>query len=233
MRIARSAVIACSIVLSLSAAGAAALASPAPHSSTDKQANAAARSDLINLATDEEVYLTDVATHYGSFNQLSADGLKVHVSRGVQLVIVHVDGSTGYCLRAEQGDDGYREFYDSGAGGLRHAGCSAVTKGPSGGVRNGLPTALVRSMVKALAVGQETYLTDHMTYGSVKQLRRAGDAPTLGHGVRLAVLWYDGSNSFCLKGTQRTSPFWYDSRHGAIDHACGLRPKAAKSGGSY
>lgn len=67
---------------------------------------------------DEEVYLTDVATHYGSFPQLRHDGVRVQVARGVQHRIVHVDGSSGYCLRAEQADDGYREFYDSGAGGL-------------------------------------------------------------------------------------------------------------------
>jgi hypothetical protein len=235
MRIARTLVIVASLTVPLvaGAGGGAVRASVPAHISADKPGNAAARSDLKSLATNEEVYLTDVGTHYGSFAQLRHHGEQVAVGRGVQLVIVHIDGSTGYCLRAEQADDGYRVFYDSAAGGLHHNGCPATKTGQTGGVRNGAATAQVKSAVKALAVAQETYLTDHNTYASARQLQRSGDAPTLGHHVRLAVLWYDGSHSYCLKGTQRTSSYWFDSRHGGRHRPCGPRPKTAKSGGSY
>ena len=59
--------------------------------------------------------------------------------RGVQLRIVHIDGSTGFCLRAEQGDDGYRVWYDSMAGGMLHTPCTATTTGRGGGTHYGTP----------------------------------------------------------------------------------------------
>jgi hypothetical protein len=193
--------------------------------------NTAARFDLMNLAVVEETYLTDT-NRYGSFAQVRDEG-EAPVDRGVQLTIVHVDGSTGYCLRARQADDGYQEFYDSMAGGLRRTKCSAVTTGRNGGTRNGPPTAKVSSLVRDLAAAEESYLTDHSRYGSAKQLRRDGAMLAIPAHVRLFVHWYDGSHGFCLKGTERTSSGWFDSRIGHVRRSCGTRPKAAKSGGRY
>jgi hypothetical protein len=219
--------------MTVSLAPASAAAAPAAaHHPADRRGDAAARNDLRDLAVTEEIYLTDNGHHYGSFAQMRHEG-KITVGRGVQLMIVHVDGMSGYCLRARQGADGYQEFYDSGDGGLQHAGCSVTTTGRAGGTRNGAPTAKVSSLVRDLATAQETYLTDHSRYGSAKQLKNHGAMLAVPKHVRLDVRWYDGAHAFCLKGTERTSSGWYDSRIGALRHSCGGRPKAAKSGGRY
>jgi hypothetical protein len=234
VRISRWSLLAVSVSMSFVGAMTVSLApaTAAAHHATDKRGNATARADLKHLAVIEETYLTDNGRHYGSFAELRHEG-NITVDRGIQLTILHVDGSAGYCLRARQAADGYQEFYDSAAGGLRHAGCSATTTGRSGGVRNGVPTAAVASQVRDLAAAEETYLAEHSRYGSAKQLRRDGAMLAAPAHVRLHVRWYDGSHAFCLKGTERTSFGRYDSRTGHIRHHCLARPKGAKSGGRY
>jgi hypothetical protein len=236
MRISRWSLITASVSMSVVAGmsvsvGPATAAADAAAHQPGNHGNAAARSDLLNLAVVEETYLTDTG-HYGSFAQVRDEG-EAPVDRGVQLTIVHVDGSTGYCLRARQADDGYQEFYDSGAGGLRRRHCSAITTGRGGGTRNGAPTAKVSSLVRDLAAAEESYLADRSRYGSARQLRRGGALLAVPAHVRLYVRWYDRSHGFCLKGTERTSFGWYDSRTGHLRHSCGARPKGAKSGGRY
>jgi hypothetical protein len=237
VRISRWSLIAASVSMSVvaamtfSVAPATAAAPAAAHGTSANRGNAAARSDLMDLAIGEETYFTD-HDHYGSFAGVRHEG-GITVDRGIQLTIVHVRRTAGYCLRARQASDGYQEFYDSGAGGLSDAGCSAITTGRSGGTRNGAPTAQVSSLVRDLAAAEETYLSDHSRYGSAKQLRRGGALLAVPAHVRIYVRWYDRSPAFCLKGTERTSVGFYDSRTGHIRHHCGARPNAAKSGGRY
>jgi hypothetical protein len=203
-----------------------------PHRVASK-GNVAVRDDLMNLAVSEETYLTDV-NHYGSFKQLAHDGEPAEVDRGVQLRIVHIDGNRGYCLRGEQGDDGYRAWYDSMDGGVLSKPCPVTTTGRSGGMRHGAPTRQLAGGIRALRLGEKKYLAAHPSgYGSARQLLRHGDAPTLAAHSRLEVRWYDGSAAYCLRGTERTSVDWYDSRTGTHRYGCGHRPKGAKSGGGY
>jgi hypothetical protein len=237
MRVSRWSLIAASVWVSVMGAMTVSLA-PATAASHDvaqrpayNHGNTAARFDLLNLSTGEDIYFV-LHNRYGSFAQVRQNN-PIAVGRGVQLTILHVDGSTGYCVRARQAADGYREFYDSAAGGLRHAGCSVITTGRSGGTRNGAASARVSSAVRDLAAAEETYLADHSRYGSASQLRRDGAMIAVPAHVRLHVRWYDRSHGFCLEGTERTSFGSYDSRTGHIRHNCGARPKAAKAGGQF
>jgi hypothetical protein len=187
----------------------------------------------MDLAVSEETYLTDF-NHYGSFKQLSRDDEPVTIDRGVQLRIVHVDGYRGYCLRGEQGSDGYRAWYDSMDGGVLSKPCPVTTTGRSGGTRHGAPPAELAGDIQALRLGEKKYLAAHPSgYGSARQLLRNGDAPTLPAHFRLEVRWYAGSTAYCLRGTERTSVGWYDSRTGKHGYGCGARPKGAKDGGGY
>jgi len=97
--------------------------------------DAAAKSDLRNLSSFEEIYLNDFNS-YGSMTELQTKEPKVGVSSGVTLTIEHIDGLTGYCLSAVHSAGNGTWYYDSQGGGLQpkgSTGCPVTTTGPSGG----------------------------------------------------------------------------------------------------
>lgn len=93
-----------------------------------------AKSDLRNLATLEEIHLSD-RTFYGKISQLRANGEDVRVSSGVTISVVLYDGLNGYCLSAKHADSSHTWYYDSSAGGVQPfgaAGCPTTTTGTAG-----------------------------------------------------------------------------------------------------
>lgn len=115
----------------------AAIAIPVYLSQRHKAQDAAAKADLRNVAAVMETYLTDhpaypaASTHY--YNQansdMSAANLDPKISKGVTVVLVHVDGANGYCLAATNANGTPSAapvfastviyWYDSEAGGLK------------------------------------------------------------------------------------------------------------------
>jgi type IV pilus assembly protein PilA len=99
-----------------------------------KAYDAADKSDLRNLASFEEIYLTDVAT-YGTIAHIEALEPKLTPSQGVTLTVVTYDTSNGYCLSAQHVGDSQVWYYDSEAGGLQPrsaTGCPKETAGAPG-----------------------------------------------------------------------------------------------------
>ena len=90
------------------------------------------------------------------------------------------------------------------------------------------------TFIRDLATGEAQFLASHPAgYGNARQLLRHGDAPKLRSHFRLAVRWYAGARAYCLRGTERSSVGWYDSRTGSHRYGCGRRPKGSKAGGGY
>lgn len=90
--------------------------------------DAAAKSDLRGLATEEELHLTSQGT-YDTIAALQAAKDDVTVSRGVTISVVFYNGSTGYCLSAKHSASPNIWFYDSRNYGLQPRGSTgcAVT----------------------------------------------------------------------------------------------------------
>jgi type IV pilus assembly protein PilA len=99
-----------------------------------KSYDAAAKSDLRNFASFEEVYLGDY-DQYGQITDVEASEPEVLASRHVTVHLVAYDDNIGYCLSANHNGSSRTWFYDSQAGGLQPAGTSVcpVTTGPDGG----------------------------------------------------------------------------------------------------
>jgi len=112
----------------------AAIAIPSYLGQRTRSYDAAAKSDLRNLANFEEVYLNDFDT-YGTMAELLANEPQVHVSNGVTATIVHLDSVNGYCLMAKHAGSPNTWYYDSRSGGLQAAGvaCPVTTSGAAGG----------------------------------------------------------------------------------------------------
>jgi type IV pilus assembly protein PilA len=85
---------------------------------------AAAKSDLRNLANFEELYLNDNEV-YGSGTNINTPIQVVHPSQGVVLKVVSFTSATGYCLSAKHVSDNVTLFYDSSAGGLQPLGSAS------------------------------------------------------------------------------------------------------------
>ena len=93
-----------------------------------------AKSDLRNMASFEEIYLNDFNS-YGNVSDIQTSEPTMHVSKGVTLTVLHVNGLNGYCLSALSAS-GITWFYDSAGGGLQPGGttaCPNTTSGPGGG----------------------------------------------------------------------------------------------------
>jgi type IV pilus assembly protein PilA len=97
--------------------------------------DAAAKSDVRDLANFEEIYLTDFG-EYGSLADVLANEPKIAASKGVTLTVVSYEGAIGYCLSAHHPASQYTWYYDPQAGGLQptgSTGCPISTGGPGGG----------------------------------------------------------------------------------------------------
>jgi type IV pilus assembly protein PilA len=113
----------------------AAIAIPVFLNQRQKGYDAAAKSDLRDLASFEEVYLNDYDT-YGSITDLQTHEPRLGISPGVTITVVHMNGAVSYCLSAKHQNSPTTWYYDSIAGGLQPIGtatCPTTTTGPSGG----------------------------------------------------------------------------------------------------
>lgn len=100
-----------------------------------KAGDAAAKSDLRNLAAFEEIYLNDFDA-YGTLAAVKANEPDVKASRNVTLTVVVYDQQFGYCLSARYFGSPNTFYYDSQAGGLQPegtSGCPVTTTGLPGG----------------------------------------------------------------------------------------------------
>jgi type IV pilus assembly protein PilA len=119
----------------------AAIAIPTFISQRQKGYDAAAKSDVRDLANFEEIYLTDFGV-YGSMDDLLENEPKVGASHGVILRILSYNRQVGYCLSAKHSTSPNTWYYDPQAGGLQPRGapgCPTATSnaGPDGGGING------------------------------------------------------------------------------------------------
>ena len=112
----------------------AAIAIPVFLSQRHKAYDAAAKSDLRNLANFEEIYLDDFNT-YGTIAQIQAAEPKLGASPGDTLTVVRYNGINSYCLSALVSGSGNVWYWDSRAGGLQPfgtTGCPVTTTGTTG-----------------------------------------------------------------------------------------------------
>jgi prepilin-type N-terminal cleavage/methylation domain-containing protein len=112
----------------------AAIAIPIFFQQRSKASDAAAKSDLANAATFEEVYLNDYAT-YGTIANVIASEPHMQPSSGVTLSVVRYNGAKSYCLSAKSASSTQTWYYDSLGGGLQprgSTGCPVTTTGTAG-----------------------------------------------------------------------------------------------------
>jgi type IV pilus assembly protein PilA len=112
----------------------AAIAVPVFLNQRQKGYDAAAKSDLRNLAGFEEIYLSDTNS-YGSLAQIESAEPQLKVSSGVTLSVVVYQSVGGYCLSAHHFASAVTWYFDSQDGGLRpqgSPGCSVTTTGTPG-----------------------------------------------------------------------------------------------------
>jgi type IV pilus assembly protein PilA len=113
----------------------AAIAIPVFLNQRQKADDAAAKSDLRNLANFEEIYLNDFNT-YGSVTDVINAEPHMQPSRTVTLSVVRFDTQNGYCLSASALSSGHVWWWDSRSGGLQPSSASAcpvTTTGTAGG----------------------------------------------------------------------------------------------------
>jgi type IV pilus assembly protein PilA len=97
----------------------AAIAIPVFLNQRKKGYDAQVKSDLRNLATAEETYLTDNPTGYTNvLATLTAPAIGAKVSANDNLTL-YVDGATGYCLVGNNPSSSNFFLYDSQNGGLK------------------------------------------------------------------------------------------------------------------
>lgn len=112
----------------------AAIAIPVFLNQRQKAYDTAAKSDLRNLASFEEIYLDDYS-RYAKVSEIRASEPGLVVSKGVTLSVVDYVTQNGYCLSAQYIGDPHVWYYDSQAGGLQPngaAGCPVTVGGTSG-----------------------------------------------------------------------------------------------------
>lgn len=92
---------------------------PAPRQSAASSpvADADMKANLRNLATIEEVYLTDSGTSYGTARQLRHEGLSSIKLAAGQTITIHLAGINGYCFAGKVAAGRYF-IYSSQDGGL-------------------------------------------------------------------------------------------------------------------
>ncbi len=112
----------------------AAIAIPVFLNQRQKGYDAAAKSDLRNLAGFEEIYLSDLSV-YGTIAQIQAAEPQLNVSNGVTLTVVRYDTVNGYCLTAKHFSSPNTWYWDSRSGGMQSRGagaCPVSTTGAAG-----------------------------------------------------------------------------------------------------
>lgn len=105
----------------------AAIAIPVFLHQRQKAHDAAAKSDLRNLANFEEIYLDDYGT-YTTGALIEADEPTVDVSASDTLSVVSFEGPIGYCLSAHAAGSPNTWYYDSSNGGLQPANSSCASE---------------------------------------------------------------------------------------------------------
>jgi type IV pilus assembly protein PilA len=123
----------------------AAIAIPVFLSQRKKGADAQSKSDLRNLATAEESYLTDNPAAYVACASAAACTTALGASQGLKLsggdkVVVIVSTNAGYCAVA-QSTSGNFFVYDSQAGGLQPLSSTPTTQPTSCPTTTGTVTA--------------------------------------------------------------------------------------------
>ena len=96
----------------------AAIAIPIFLNQRGKAQESAVQTDIRNLATQQELYLTEFQT-YGSIATLLAAGMDVRVSDNVTLSVVRFDSASSFCLSAVHLGTGNTYYYHSIGGGLQ------------------------------------------------------------------------------------------------------------------
>jgi type IV pilus assembly protein PilA len=112
----------------------AAIAVPVFLAQRSKGDDAAAKSDLRNLASFEEIYLGDFNS-YASVTGVIAAEPRMQPSHGITLAVVRFDAAKGYCLSAKASDSNVTWFYDSRGGGIEpkdSTACTVTTTGTPG-----------------------------------------------------------------------------------------------------
>ena len=112
----------------------AAIAIPIFLTQRDKAHEGAVKTDIKNLATQQELYLTEHQT-YGTIATLLADGVDVRVGKGITLSVVRYNAANSFCLSAAYPASGTTLYYDRAAGGLQPSGAGGcpVTVAGTGG----------------------------------------------------------------------------------------------------
>jgi type IV pilus assembly protein PilA len=113
----------------------AAIAVPVFLSQRSKGDDAAAKSDLRNLANFEEIYLGDFNS-YSSVAGVIAAEPRMQPSTSITLSVVRYDTLKGYCLSAKAASSTKTWYWDSQSGGLQPigaTGCPVTTTGVAGG----------------------------------------------------------------------------------------------------
>ena len=116
----------------------AAIAIPTYLHQREKAADAAAKSDLRQLAQFEEGYVVNHTT-YGTLAQLTSDGDTWTLTKGTTVTVVF-SSFAGYCLSAINAGSTSTWWWDSQGGGLQPKGttaCPVTTSGTSGGTVTG------------------------------------------------------------------------------------------------
>ena len=116
----------------------AAIAIPTYLHQREGAADAAAKSDLRQLAQFEEAYVVDHTT-YGTLAQLTADGDNWKLTKGTTVTVVF-SSYAGYCLTGTNVGSTATWWWDSQGGGLQPKGttaCPVTTSGTAGGTVTG------------------------------------------------------------------------------------------------
>ena len=116
----------------------AAIAIPTYLHQREGAADAAAKSDLRQLAQFEEAYVVN-HTSYGTLTELTNDGDTWKLTKGTTVTVVF-SSYAGYCLNASNAGSTSTWWWDSQGGGLQPKGttaCPVTTSGTSGGTVTG------------------------------------------------------------------------------------------------
>jgi prepilin-type N-terminal cleavage/methylation domain-containing protein len=78
--------------------------------------------------------------------------------------------------------------------------------------------AAAKADVRQVAMLEETYLTDNLSYGSFAQIDPGASALRATRGVTLTIVHYTGALSYCLSAKHTDSPntWYYDSQGGGL-----------------
>jgi type IV pilus assembly protein PilA len=112
----------------------AAIAIPVFLQQRSKGDDAAAKSDLHNLADFEEIYLNDYGK-YAPYATVAASEPHLQPTHNVTLSVVRYNAAVGYCLSAKAASSSITWYYDSQGGGVQPksaTGCPVTTTGTPG-----------------------------------------------------------------------------------------------------